>query len=262
VDGSGTVAHTFSSDSVAAADAKGSDASKDPGLNRVTWNVMYPGPDVPDDAVMWGYLGGVKAPPGTYTVRLSVGGSSVGEQTMRLLADPRIPEVTQADYAEQYRVAMEIRDSISAVTEAIETLSTIRDQVQAVVEKAEAVDQAEALEPLADTLTTKAREVHEELQQTKNQSGQDPIRFPPRLDNQWVELYNNVTGPDGYIAGGPEGRPLPGAYERLGDLNGDWAEIRLRVQALLENELRRFNELVVRLGLPAIALRGRQRMIS
>ena len=157
---------------------------------------------------------------------------------------------------------MEVRDSISAVTRAIETLSTIRDQVEAVVEKAEAVNQAETLEPLADTLTTKATEVHEELQQTKNQSGQDPIRFPPRLDNQWVELYNNVTGVDGYIAGGPEGRPLPGAYERLGDLNTDWSAVQGRVQALLSNELRRFNELVERLGLPAIVLPGQQRLIS
>jgi hypothetical protein len=104
--------------------------------------------------------------------------------------------------------------------------------------------------------------VHEELQQTKNQSGQDPIRFPPRLDNQWVELYNNVTGVDGYISGGPEGRPLPGAYERLGDLNGEWEGVRVRVQALLQNELQRFNELVQRLGLPAIVLPQAQRLVS
>jgi len=28
----------------------------------------------------------------------------------------------------------------------------------------------------------------------------DPIRFPPQLDNQLVELYNYVTGVDGYIS--------------------------------------------------------------
>jgi len=100
------------------------------------------------------------------------------------------------------------------------------------------------------------------MQQTKNQSGQDPIRFPPKLDNQFIELYNYVTGVDGYISGGPEGRPTPGAYERLGDLNRDWASVRGRYLSILQNELARFNEAVERLGLPAIVLPEQGRIIS
>ena len=122
--------------------------------------------------------------------------------------------------------------------------------------------QADALRPLGDTLGTGATELHEEMQQTRNQSGQDPIRFPPRLDNQWVELYNNVTGVDGYISGGPEGRPLPGAMQRLADLNEEWGQVRERYEAILQNELRRFNAAVEQLGLPAVALPDRPRLIS
>jgi len=77
-----------------------------------------------------------------------------------------------------------------------------------------------------------------------------------------VELYNNVTGPDGYISGGPEGRPLPGAYDRLNDLNNDWAAVRGRYMEILQNELVRFNEAVERLGLPAVVLPNRPRIIS
>jgi hypothetical protein len=77
-----------------------------------------------------------------------------------------------------------------------------------------------------------------------------------------VELYNNVTGVDGYISGGPEGRPLPGAMERLSDLNADWAEVRQRYLLILQNELRRFNEAVERLGLPAVVLPDRPRIVS
>lgn len=262
VDGGGAVAWTFSTDSAVAADAKGTRIAKSRGLHRVNWPLMYPGPDFPDDAVIWGYTGGVKAPPGSYRVRLTVSGGSAQEQALRVLPDPRIPQVTDAEYREQFRVAMEVRDSISAVTRVIEALSAIREQAESVVEKAEAAGQAETLRPLADTLETKSKAVHEEMQQTKNQSGQDPIRFPPRLDNQWVELYNAVTGVDGYISGGPEGRPLPGAYERLQDLNVDWAGVRGRYLDILQNELVRFNEAVERLGLPAIVLPGRPRVIS
>ena len=262
VDASGGVVHTFSTDSAVVEETRGSELSREPGLNRVTWGLFYPGPDFPDDAVIWGYTGGVKAPPGTYTVRMSLDGSPAASEPLELLADPRIPEVTASDYAEQFRVAMTIRDPITAVTRAIETLTAIRDQVDGVMDKADAAGQADVLEPLADTLQEKATSVHEELMQTKNQSGQDPIRNPPRLDNQWVELYNAVTGVDGYIAGGPEGRPLPGAMERFQDLNTDWAEVRGKVQAILQNELQRFNELVERLGLPAVVLPDRPRVIS
>ena len=204
----------------------------------------------------------MKAPPGTYTVRMSMNGEVGASESFTLLADPRIPEVTDADYAEQFRVATAVRDSITQVTRAIETLMAINAQVESVMDKADVAGQADVLAPLADTLQEKSTEVHEELMQTKNESGQDPIRNPPRLDNQWVELYNAVTGVDGYISGGPEGRPNPGAMERFDDLNADWGEVRVKVQGILQNDLARFNELVERLGLPAVVLPDRPRVIS
>lgn len=262
VDAQGVVAATFTTDSASAEAPGAARLEAEPGLNRVVWDLFYPGPEFPESAVIWGYTGGVKAPPGAYTVRLSVEGGVRGSTTLNLLPDPRIPDVTAEDYAEQFRVATAVRDSITRVTRAIETLVSIRDQVDGVMEKAEVVGQDEVLEPLADTLRTKSGAIQEELMQTKNQSGQDPIRNPPRLDNQWVELYNAVTGVDGYISGGPEGRPLPGAMTRMEDLNTEWAEVRGRVDALLRNELARFNELVERLGLPAVVLPGSGRVIS
>lgn len=261
VDAAGAVAATFSNDSTVREETRGSPLPDGEGLHRITWDITYPGPRIPVDAVVWGYTGGLKAPPGDYTVRLTAAGRTM-EQPLTVLPDPRIPDVTTDDYAEQFRVAMEVRDSIDAVTHAIETLVAIREQVEGTMTRAEVAGQAEPLEPLADTLQTRTTEVREELQQTRNQSGQDPIRFPPRVDNQLIELYNYVTGPDGYIAGGPEGRPNPAAYERLGDLNEDWNVIRLQVQDILQNELRRFNELVEQLGLPAIVLPERRRIIS
>ena len=98
--------------------------------------------------------------------------------------------------------------------------------------------------------------------QTRNRSGQDPIRFAPRLDNQWVELYGRITGGDGYISGGADGPPQEGTLERLDDLQGEWEAVRARYIDLLENELRRFNEAVERLGLPAIVLPRRGRIVS
>ena len=186
----------------------------------------------------------------------------MAERAFELLPDPRIPEVTVASYQQQFRVAMLARDSINSITRAIDDLAAIRAQVEEVMERARSAEQADDLQALADTLNDKSTGVTEDLMQTKNRSGQDPIRFPPRLDNQWIELYGRVTGTDGYISGGAEGAPQQGTMERLDDLLEEWDTVRTRYVDLLENELRRFNEAVELLGLPAVVLPRRGRIVS
>ncbi len=261
IDPAGEVVRTFSSDSAAAEEADGDLIPATAGLNRVAWTLSYAGPDLPEGSVQWGYTGGVTAPPGTYSVRMTVG-ETMAERTFELLPDPRIPEVTIASYQEQFRVAMQARDSINSITRAIEDLATIRAQVEEVMERAGSAEQADNLQPLADSLNDKSTAITEDLMQTKNRSGQDPIRFPPRLDNQWMELYGRVTGTDGYISGGADGAPQEGTMDRLDDLLEEWEGVRTRYLDLLENELLRFNEAVELLGLPAVVLPRRGRIVS
>ncbi len=261
VDGRGEVVRVFASDSAAAAEADGERITKAAGLNRIAWALSYAGPELPEGAVVWGYTGGVKAPPGRYAVRMAVGDTML-ERAFELLPDPRIPEVTPAGYAAQFRIAIQARDSINSITRAIEDLAAIREQVDAVMERARTAEQEAELEALADTLADRSMAVTNDLMQTRNRSNQDPIRFPPRLDNQWLELYGRITGVDGYISGGAEGAPHPGTLERLEDLLTEWAAVSVRYIDLLENELVRFNEAVERLGLPAVVLPRRGRIVS
>ena len=261
VDRDGGVVRVFASDSAAAAEPGAERITKAAGLNRIAWTLTYAGPELPEGSVVWGYTGGVKARPGMYSVRMTLGDTML-ERDFELLPDPRIPEVTAAGYDEQFRVAIQARDSINSITRAIEDLAAIRDQVEAVMERARAAEQESALQGLADTLADKSMGVTEDLMQTRNRSNQDPIRFPPRLDNQWLELYGRITGVDGYISGGAEGAPHPGTLQRLEDLLADWEAVRVRYTDLLENELVRFNEAVERLGLPAVVLPRRGRIVS
>lgn len=264
VDSRGRVVRTFSPDSTVADEPGGVKIDPQPGLNRVAWALSYAGPELPEGAVPWGYAGGVAAPPGEYRVRMTEGDTTVGpsERAFELLPDPRIADVTAAGYEEQFRIAVEARDSINAITRAIEDLAAVREQVENAMERARSAEVEGELQALADTLRDKSTGVTEELMQTKNQSSQDPIRFAPRLDNQWLELYGRVTGTDGYISGGADGPPQQGTVERMNDLLQEWDDARSRYLDLLENELARFNEAVERLGLPAVVLPKRGRIVS
>ena len=210
-------------------------------MNSVAWDAMYPGPDVIEDAVLWGYTGGVKAVPGTYTARLAVGGDTLRAPfTLRL--DPRLDNVDEEALSEQFELALQVRDTLDQVLDAIRTVQTAREEVTWMTTLAERAGADTALSTQSDSLLAALSRAEQGLMQTRNESNQDPIRFAPRLDNQYVELYNNVTGLDGYIAGGPEGKPTAGAYERFEELNGQWADLRSRLSEVLGTRLLAFKE--------------------
>jgi len=253
LDSRGTTVRTFSTDTASARQNSAPALTNKRGGNRLIWDLTYTGPRYPKNAVTWGYTGGVKAPPGEYRVRLSANGVTM-EKAFRVLADPRLTAITQADYDEQFRVAMQVRDSINVVTHAIETIRSLKEQADRAVEQAGRIDRAAEVKPAADSMKGKLSAVEDGLIQSKSQSGQDPIRFAGQLDNQLAELYGYVTGPGGYIAGGVEGRPTRGAMERLVDLQQTWAPLRTRLQEILDRDLVAFNALLQRLGLGTIVV--------
>jgi hypothetical protein len=253
VDARGTVVRRFTTDTARARSLGQAALKATAGAQRLAWDATYTGPRILKGQTIWGYTGGVKAPPGTYTVRLAAGGETQS-RTFRLLADPRLPDVTQADYDEQFRASIVVRDSINVVNAALETLRAVREQAMRAVEQAGRINRASEVKPAADALGSALGGVELQLNQVKSESGQDPIRHPGQLDNQLIELYTNLTGDDSYIYGGPEGRPTRGAVQRTSDLMQSWAPLSARVKTILEQDVPAFNELLKRLGLGAIVL--------
>lgn len=253
LDARGVVVRSFTTDTARARELGQPALKRTAGAQRVMWDLTHPGPRVLKGQTIWGYTGGVKAPPGTYQVRLTAG-ALTQTRTFRLLADPRIPEVTQADYDEQFRVASALRDSMNVVNQSLELIRSVATQAKQAVELAGRVGRVADVTPAANELTAKLSGVEGALNQTKSESGQDPIRHAGKLDNQLVELYANITGDDSYIYGGPEGRPTRGATERLGDVLREWAPLSAQLRTIIERDVPAFNELLRRLGLGAIVL--------
>ena len=210
------------------------------GMNRFVWNLRTPGVDTPEGAVVWGYTGGAKVPPGTYQVRLTVG-DDVLTQPLEVRKDPRLDDVTRQDLADQFALALEIKETLGDIYDAIERLRSVREQLTATATRAaRAGDGTDLLEPAA-TLVDSLNAVEDALIQRRAEAFQDVINYPPRLDNQMAYLY-------GYVAG-PEGRPTQGARERYEDLRAQWATIRARLDALLTTQVAAFNAALQERGL-------------
>ena len=254
-DAAGRTVQVFTSDSAAAEQHGVTRIEPEMGMNRLAWDGMYPGLNPTDSTILWGYSGGVRAPPGMYRVTLEAAGLSIIE-SFRLLKDPRLTDVTDANFDEQFRLAVAVRDTINEVYDAIRTAVVVRDGVEAAADRAVAMEVGAQVTPLADSIVGDITTVHHSLVQHRNQSGQDPIRFPPMLDSQFVALYEYVTGVDNYRFGGAEGRTTEGAHELFADLTGKWIDVSARFRAILRNDVARFNRLLQQLGVPSVVIPG------
>lgn len=250
------VVQRLTSDSAASRTAQTRRLPSSRGLHRVVWDLTYPGPKRVDGVVTWGYLGGVKAPPGRYEVTLIANGVTM-RAPLNVLPDPRLPQITAADYAEQFRVASAVRDSMNVLMQTLTDVRDVEKQREQLMTAARRAGSEAALVPLADTLAAKLQRLEVQLTQTKSKSGQDPIRFAGMLDNQWAEVYGNLTGSNGYISGGAEGRPTRGAGERIAELNTRWERLRGQWQEILTRDVPALNAAASTLKLGAIALPSR-----
>ena len=90
----------------------------EPGLNRFVWNLRYADATKFPGLIMWaGNVDGPVAAPGKYSAKLTIGGITE-TQTFTVLPDPRL-KTKPEDYAAQLALALQIRDKLSAVNQAV-----------------------------------------------------------------------------------------------------------------------------------------------
>jgi hypothetical protein len=214
------------------------------GLNHAAWDARFPMPfAIPPRIVMWGggRGGGPKVVPGSYTVKVSSGTWSQS-QTFRVDSDPRLPRMTDADAAEQLKMAQEVGGQIKRL---YETLAQIRDAKK---QAADLAQKTSALAAASKALTEKLVAVEGDMTQLQGEASQDALNFPGRLDNQMVALYSNIVAPERKL-----GSPV---HERYADLRPKYDEVMSRAAAALKNDIAAFNAEAANAGVtPGIVLK-------
>jgi photosystem II stability/assembly factor-like uncharacterized protein len=212
------------------------------GLNAAGWDLQYPGATTFPGMILWGgNTNGPAAVPGRYQVRLTVDGKTLAQP----LVVKRHPlyEATQADLEAQFRLAIQIRDKVSEANNAVIQARDIKTQVTDRLAKS----QDAKLRTTGDALDTKLTEVEEDVYQVRNQSGQDPLNFPIKINNRMASLLGVVNRGDG--------RPIGSAPLIFNDLKAELAVQTTRLQRTLDKELKAFNDELRRLGLAPIILK-------
>ena len=212
------------------------------GINTFGWNMRYPDAARFDGMIMWaGTVTGPMAPPGTYSVRMTTGGYT---QTypFRLKRDPR-GDATDADLALQFKMLMAIRDRTTDANMAVRTVRNMRWQVADRAPKLTGQPSIE-FQSLANDMMTELTTNENEVYQTKNQSSQDPLNYPIKLNNQIAALAGTV--------GAGEYRPTVQARQAFEMLSGQ-LEVQLTgIRKSLDSHLPRMNAILRAAGLPEL----------
>ena len=207
------------------------------GLNRIMWNLSYEEPSIQPKAVFsLANTGGIKAPTGVHTIVLS-GFGKAEQQRLTIKKDPRWSQSDEDLYA-QYELTDQVKSLLNDCHKAIGDLRSARKQLKDLIARVNIADQEAKSE-----IKTQARRIIDELNtlekiliQTKSESGQDPINYPPMFDDQIAYLYSVVNAQDD--------RPTQGAYDRYNDLLKEWEGYQTRVNTLLNKKILGFNKLL------------------
>ena len=216
----------------------------DAGLNRFVWDLRYADAVRFPGMILWaGETRGPRVVPGNYQVKLTVDGATMTER-FEVKPDPRLT-TTAADYAKQLDLSLKIRDKLNKTHNAIIQIRDVKKQVEDLVKRVGGQSK-----PIADAgaaLNKKLTEVEEALYQTKNQSSQDPLNFPIRLNNKLAAL--------GGVVARSETPPNDQSYAVYEELAAQIDAQLQRLAQIIKTDVPAFNQLVRDQNIPAIVVK-------
>ena len=149
------------------------------------------------------------------TVFPPAGGKTVAEN-FEVKMDPRVNDVTIADMQEKFNLSIQIRDEVSKANDAVIRIRAIKEKINE-----EAKNNKTSVSKTNQALLTQLSQIEENLYQVRNQSSQDPLNFPIKLNNKLASLMRVVESGD-Y-------KPTAGSYKVFEELK---AELALEINQL------------------------------
>ena len=180
-------------------------------------------------------MSGPRAAPGTYTVRLTADDWTASE-SVEVLKDPRLFDVTVAHLQEQFEFLMDVSDAFERLNEATSLIRGLRAEVDSVM--GPLGDRAgREIEQAADRVRVGLLEVEGALIQTRPGGWANEPRIRGHLS--WVATAASSQRGISYDA-----RPTDQLWERYSDLDTELAVKIELLERLVEIEMRQLREML------------------
>jgi hypothetical protein len=130
-------------------------------------------------------------------------------QPLVVVKDPRVT-ASDADLREQFDFLMRIRDKTTQANDAVKLIRNVKAQLTD-REKRMPADKRAGFSAAANSLSARLSAVEGEIYQVKNQSSQDPLNYPIKLNNKIAALSG--------VVGGAAAKPTSQSYTVFNDLS-------------------------------------------
>jgi hypothetical protein len=200
------------------------------GMNRFTWDMRYPGTQLPPSAGALTEFESVDhsppsrpvARPGPYAVRLTVDGQDQ-EQPFEVRKDPRV-EASDADLRAQFELLVDIRDRVSEVADVVVRLREVRARIE---ERRAGLPQESVVE--VGRVMQELEEIEGGLTVWMGSEAHPMMWGPPGLIQKLSRLSGAVVMADA--------EPTPSMYAVFEDLSERFEVLRNRLDQISEEEL-------------------------
>ncbi len=210
------------------------------GLNSFRWDLRYPGATTFDGMIIWSARPqrGPLAPIGKYQVRLKHRDQTLSTD-FEIEMNPNLQGITAEHLQEQFDLAIAIRDKTTEANEAVIQIRKIRSQTTAYQDTEDS-----GLQNALSSMLAKLKAIEEDLYQVQNQSPQDPLNFPIKLNNRLASLRRSIEN--------GQARPTDAAYVVFDELKKELTGHLTKLESVLGNDLTQVNTQLKSKGLKEI----------
>ena len=218
------------------------------GWNRFVWDLRHADAhkvDPPTDKQQ-GYISGPHAPPGSYSVTLTVGDESLSEG-FEVVKEAGV-EASDADLQAQFELLMTMRDKVSATHKLVNQMRDARAQLKGWRERLAGLESAAGICDAAKSLEEQVLEVEKELMIPDTRDGwPDAMNHGDRLVAQLSSLIFNVNLGD-Y-------KPTDYEVEAYAEIAADIDGVSDKFDDIVDGNLAEFNTMLGNAGFGKVVLK-------
>lgn len=216
------------------------------GVNRFVWDLRHATmPGIPT-AFIEGSYRGHKAIPGSYQIKVKVGIDS-NQVSAKIIPNPHFA-LTQEAYVEYDRFMSEMEKELTAMHRMVNTAMAYQNQLKALMDQIKTDADRKDLYLAAQTLQKRMQAWDESMVQRKSKAYDDVENFPNKFTANYLYLINQS---DSEIP-----RITQGSRDRLAELNAEWVTLKAEGNALLQEEIPKFNALAQEKGVGVLFVKN------
>jgi hypothetical protein len=233
-------------------DFKGKALPRGAGVQRVAWDLRHDGARKIKNAKIdtGDPMTGPLVVPGSYTVRLTAAGKTL-TAPLKVVADPR-GDLSTADLQAQTAFALRVRDDISKLTDLVNQVRAVRDQLKAHATALEPRKTQEGIDALLRASAAAIKRTDELEDKLHNPTAE--VVYDILAMRGGTRLYSRLSPLQGWSSEG-SGLPTAGMMQVLVDQEKELSALEAETKQFMDADVASLNQRASRLGVPFVVVK-------